>query len=137
MSRLAALAVAVVALALVPARAQAAETFVVAGPGAFALTYATPVAVVEPGGSLTFVNLEFEKHDVVQDVYADGVAGSADESWCSRFPVGGCPLFWSDQIRVFQRTTPVLGIDNLDPGGVYSFYCTVHPFMKGKLAVLP
>jgi plastocyanin len=42
-------------------------------------------------------------------------------------------LFWSPLVGLSQ-TTPVLGVSGLKPG-TYSFYCTLHPGMKGKLVV--
>jgi glucose/arabinose dehydrogenase len=135
--RLATLAVSVVSTALFPAPVSAADSVVVAGPGATATSYATPATVVDTAGSLTFLNTDVAIHDVVQDVAADGVSGPSDQPWCPLFADGACPLFWSEAITVAQRTTPVLGIPNLEPGGTYTFYCRFHPSMKGTLSVLP
>lgn len=138
MRRIVTLAAALAALTLVPAPAQAAETFIVASPGSFVSNYATPAATMHENGALTFVSVDVEQHDVVHDVDADGISGPSDRPWCTRFPEGECPLFWSDAIFVLgERTTPVLGTDALEAGNVYSFYCSFHPSMKGKLVVAP
>lgn len=137
MRRFVSLAVAVVALTIGPVPAEAAETFIVAGPGSFVSNYATPVATVQENGSLTFVSVDVDQHDVVHDVNADGISGPSDRPWCTSYAEGKCPLFWSDAIVLSERTTPVLGTDALEAGAVYSFYCSFHSSMKGKLVVAP
>ena len=47
-----------------------------------------------------------------------------------------CPVFWTKLIGLGQ-STDVKGIDKVKPGTVYSFFCTIHPGMKGKLIVAP
>jgi hypothetical protein len=84
---------------------------IVAGPGAFATTYATPVMATVRGGDLQFLNLDIQEHDVTS------TAG----------------LFKSDLIGVGQ-TASVAGVTNLPPG-TYGFYCSIHPGMRGTLLV--
>jgi hypothetical protein len=66
----------------------------------------------------------------------DHVWRTTKASWCSKTQVRRhqCPLFWSPLVGLNQRTQ-VLGVGTLSPG-TYSFYCTLHPGMKGKLIVL-
>ncbi len=90
---------------------------IVAGPGAASTTYATPVMVTEVGGPLTFVNLDIAQHDVV-----------------SRAQGPGGPLFRSKLIGLAQ-TAPVEGLDRVEAGKTYGFYCTIHPGMQGTLIV--
>jgi plastocyanin len=113
-----------------------------AGPAAKFYGYLTPVIVVEKGGELTFTSIDLERHDVVQDVEADGFGGSSKAPWCATghhhhgHVHEACPVFWSKLIGLTQTTT-VLGLDKVEPGKVYSFYCTLHHGMKGKLVVRP
>lgn len=129
-------ALALVALAAPGAGAQEAESAVVAQPGAFFTTYATPLVVVQEGGALTFTNLDVPQHNVVQDVAADGFAGPDTQPWCDRFEDEECPLFWTPLIGLTEDA-PVQGLENAEAGTVYSFYCTIHPNMVGKLVVAP
>ena len=91
---------------------------IVAGPGAYGSTYATPVAVTTVDGSVTFVNFDVAQHDVV-----------ADEKGPD-----GQPLFRSDLIG-FNETAPVKGLDRVQSGKTYGFYCSLHPGMNGQLVV--
>lgn len=133
-----ALLVAACAFALVgPGSAVAADgQQVVTGPTAKYYGYLTPVVVIAKGGAVTYTNLDLERHNVVQDVNADGVHGSSKAKWCSQFPKGKCPIFYSPLIGLGQSTA-VQGLKYVAPGQVYTFYCTLHPGMKGKLVVQP
>lgn len=116
-------------------------------PGALALVqakvtgYATPVIVVTRGEEITFTNLDLEKHNVVQDIATDGKGSKKLMPWCEK-PKSGhhgqhhaeCPIFWSELIGLGE-TAPVLGLNNVKSGEIYSFYCTLHHGMKGKLIV--
>lgn len=117
--------------------------YAAAVPGSYLTTYANPLVVARVGGPLTFINTDIESHDVVArcpssnpDNCAD-YYGSDDELWCvpTLSPPGKCPIFWSELIGI--ATTPVLGLDQVQPGKVYNFYCTKHPGMVGRLVVLP
>jgi polyvinyl alcohol dehydrogenase (cytochrome) len=108
---------------------------VVSTPGSATYGYLTRATVVQQGGDLTYTNADIVKHDVVQDVRADGFGGPANQPWCNRYPKGKCPLFWSDQIGIGAQT-PVLGLANAKSGQTYTFYCTIHPNMQGSLLVL-
>ncbi|MGH2830903.1 MAG: cupredoxin domain-containing protein [Actinomycetota bacterium] len=116
-------------LGLLPHASFAADSAIVAGPGATFSTYATPVMAYLRGGTLTLVNLDIDGHDVV----ADDTRAPGTAPWC---PAGGprCPLFYAELIGLAQ-TAPVNGLDDLAPG-VYMFHCSPHPWMKGRLAVL-
>ncbi|MEA2646402.1 MAG: hypothetical protein QOE92_1485, partial [Chloroflexota bacterium] len=91
---------------------------VLAGPGAYATTYATPVMSIRAGGVLQFANADLPQHDVV----------AADSA-------GGAPLFRS-HLAGIGEVVPVTGADKLAQGK-YGFYCSIHPGMTGTLLVLP
>ena len=115
--------------------APAADIPFVAVPGAYinpAGTFGSPVAVVTVGGGITFANLDIQRHDfVADDVYRPD--GSA--AWCDESNLGRCPLFWTRLLSIGQ-STPVLGLDLVESGKTYPFYCTIHPWMLGKLAAV-
>jgi outer membrane protein assembly factor BamB/plastocyanin len=91
---------------------------VVAGPGAASTGYATPAVIAFAGGKLSFANLDVVQHDVTaQDRGSDGR-----------------PLFQSKLIGLGE-TAPVEGVEKLQSGKSYAFYCTVHPGMRGTLVV--
>jgi polyvinyl alcohol dehydrogenase (cytochrome) len=111
---------------------------VVSGPQGQSYGYLTPEIVMQKGGSLGYSNFDLVRHNVVQDVNADGKALSRAKArhtkWCSQFKRGKCPMFWSKLIGLGQ-SIDVLGVDRLK-AGTYSFFCTLPPGMKGKLVVL-
>lgn len=111
---------------------------VVSGPEAQEYGYLTPQVVVNQGGTLQYANFDVVRHNVVQDVAADGFGYKGPKrkqpSWCKQFKKHKCPLFYS-KLQGLTQTEDVQGVDNLKPG-TYSFYCTLHPGMKGKLTVL-
>ncbi len=92
---------------------------IVAGPGGFATTYVTPAMVTRVGGPLSFVNNDLPQHDVV------AVDKAPD----------GSPLFKTPLIGIGE-VAPVTGLDRVESGRTYGFYCSIHPGMKGTLAVL-
>jgi len=98
--------------------------------------YLTPVVVIQRGGSITYTNLDLERHDVVQDVKTDHIHGSSRRPWCRQFPRRRCPVFYSPLIGLGQSES-VQGLRYVKPGQVYTFYCTLHPGMTGKLVVEP
>ncbi|HEU0130572.1 MAG TPA: PQQ-binding-like beta-propeller repeat protein [Mycobacteriales bacterium] len=91
---------------------------VVAGPGAFYSTYATPIMVAPAGGPLSFVNNDLPQHDVV------AVDHGPD----------GLPLFRSALVGLGE-VTPVEGMDRVEHGHSYAFFCSIHPGMRGTLVV--
>ncbi|HET7482933.1 MAG TPA: hypothetical protein VFK89_08740, partial [Actinomycetota bacterium] len=54
--------------------------------------------------------------------------------WCSAYPKGSCPLFWSPSIGTGE-STEVQGLQVLKSGEQYPFYCSIHPGMKGTIVV--
>jgi len=112
--------------------APSAESTVVSVAQAQSYGYATPYMVVQHGGKLQYANFDIVRHNVVQDPAADHKARKSGP-WCSNYPKGKCPLFWSKLIGLNQ-SEQVLGINSLKPG-TYSFYCSLHPGMKGTLVV--
>jgi outer membrane protein assembly factor BamB len=91
---------------------------IVAGPGAVYTTYATPAMTVQKGGSLSFVNLDAPQHDVTADDKAPD----------------GTPLFWS-RLGGLGEVVPVEGLDRVETGKSYGFFCSLHPGMRGTLLV--
>lgn len=127
--------VAAASAALVLGAAAPAHAAVAAAvPGSFAAGFATPVVVTAPGEAITFVNADPAPHNFV----ADGVYLSKKDAkksrWCSAFTAKTCPLFWSPTIAAGE-TTEVEGVDRLEAGQQYPFFCSVHPGMKGTLVV--
>src|SRR3954447_885397 len=116
------------------AAASAAESTVVSVAQGQSYGYATPVMLMPKGGKLQYANFDLVRHNVVQDVLADHKSlKNGKAKWCRQFKRGKCPLFYSPLIGLGQ-SEPVLGVGNLK-AGTYSFYCTLHPGMKGKLVV--
>lgn len=96
--------------------------------------YLTPVMVVERGGELGYANFDIVQHDVVHDVTEDGIANKKKDKWCRNFDRGECPLFWSARAGLGEEV-PVRGLRNVKSGEIYTFFCTLHPGMKGRLVV--
>lgn len=112
-------------LALVPGGATAAPLegvavngTIVAGPGGFISpgTYATPVVTVPKGTRAVFYNGDIAQHDVM-----------------SITKKGKKPLFASKLVGL-GHSSPVTGTEKL-PAGNYTFFCTRHHWMQGKLVV--
>jgi plastocyanin len=80
--------------------------------------YATPVMVTQVGGPLSFLNLDVVQHDVV-----------AEEKGPD-----GRPVFNTKLIGLGE-TAPVEGLDKVQAGRSYPFYCSLHPGMRGTLSV--
>ena len=128
-----------VGLFLVPATATATEVdqgpVIVSVAASQFYGYATPVMTVQAGGELSYANFDIVQHDVVHDVAEDGIANKKKDKWCRSFDKGECPLFWSARAGLGD-VIPVQGLGNLKTGDVYTFFCTLHPGMKGRLVVL-
>ena len=112
----------------------AAVNNIVSGPQGQFYGYLTPAVLASRGGEMSYTNIDLVRHDVVQDPRTDGVAGPDNQPWCGRFPAGKCPVFWTPLIGLGQ-TTAVKGLENVKAGTVYSFYCSLHPGMRGRLVV--
>jgi plastocyanin len=119
-----------------PTAGAASAAQAVTGPTAKYYGYLTPVIVIQKGEGITYTNLDVERHNVTQDVNTDGVHGSSKRKWCTLFPAGKCPVFYSPLIGLGQSVS-VRGLQYVKPGQVYTFYCTLHPGMKGHLIVAP
>ena len=85
---------------------------------AFYMTYATPVMVTPVGEPLSFVNNDLPQHDVVA---------------VDRGP-DGLPLFSSRLVGIGE-ITPVNGLENVEHGRSYAFFCSIHLGMRGTLVV--
>jgi len=123
------------------ARDADAEARGATGPAGKFYGYLTPVITISKGDALTFDNLDLDRHNIVQDVEADGEGGPSKARWCkethSHHDHGdACPLFWSKLIG-FQESSQVKGLKRVKAGETYTFFCTLHHGMKGNLVVLP
>jgi plastocyanin len=85
-------------------------------------------------GKVLYTNLDVVRHDVVQDPRTDGLASNGKDPWCKRFK-GKCPVFWTPLLGLGE-TTELKGLKNTQPGKTYTFYCSLHPGMRGSLAVV-
>lgn len=125
---------AAVAALLVAAPAPARAAVAAAGPGGFAAGFATPVVVSAPGEAITFTNADVAPHNFV----ADGVYLPKKEAkkarWCSAYTAKTCPFFWSATVGAGE-SADVEGVERLESGKQYPFFCSVHPGMKGTLVV--
>lgn len=127
-----------------PAGAMPAEELrAAAGPGSFILGYLTPTITISKGDSIVFTNLDAFSHDIVHDVKADGFGGKHNVPWCQTGKghkhgkhSAPCPVFWSPLVPT-GGSTQVIGLTRVKPGTTYSFFCTEHHNMKGKLVVNP
>ena len=151
------------AMLWVPAgRAAAADGgpfVIVSGPGSGNSTYLPPVAIARARNDLMLVNADPARHDVlaaehyapVQCPDEPGMCPEGTPVWCLPqdpsaewnavtnllpYPPGECPLFWSALIGIAE-STPVLGTEYLQPGELYPFTCSIHPWMNATLYVLP
>ena len=116
----------------VPAPASAAVA--ATGPGGFLAGFLPPVVVVAPGEGITYANADIAPHNfVAYDAFMTKKQARKGK-WCSGYDSGKCPLFWSQTITAGE-TTEVLGLENLESGKTYGFYCSLHPGMKGTLIV--
>lgn len=120
----------VVILGAQPARAAVAVT----GPGGFVAGFVPPVVVVAPGEGITYANADIAPHNFMAYEAYMTKKQAKKSPWCSAYDRGRCPLFWSDTITAGQ-TTEVLGLENVQSGEQYTFYCSLHPGMKGTLIV--
>jgi len=94
------------------------EGIVATGPGATYYGYLPPATVTEVGGPLNYTNGDIARHDVVaRERGADGQ-----------------PLFKSE-LAALGETVPVNGLENVESGKTYEFFCSVHPGMRGQLIV--
>lgn len=108
----------------------------VAGPQAQLYGYLTPALVLSKSlGRVVYTNLDVVRHDVVQDVRTDGVASNGKDPWCKQFATGKCPVFWTPLLGLGE-STDLRGLSNTVSGKSYSFYCSLHPGMRGTLAVV-
>lgn len=105
--------VAMVAMLAALTPANAAPGFVVAIPGSTSAGYATRAAVLQRGNNLKFVNLDVPLHDVV-----------FTHNSSIRSPLIG-----------LGKQAFVAGANTL-PKGVFGFYCSIHPNMRGNLRVI-
>ena len=120
-----------VLVALVGAAVPARAALVVTIPGnEFYEYFATPQAVTIKGGPLYLANADNVDHSIQS--YAVRPAGNA--RWCGLFEQGLCPLFWSPLVA--RGAVAVEGLQDVQSGTEYEFYCGVHLWMHGTLRVL-
>lgn len=94
------------------------EGTIATGPGATYYGYLPPVTVTQVGGPLNYTNGDIARHDVVAR---------------ERGP-DGQPLFKSE-LAALGETVPVNGLENVESGETYEFFCSIHPGMRGQLIV--
>jgi polyvinyl alcohol dehydrogenase (cytochrome) len=113
-----------------------AAPHIVAGPQAQFAGYLTPAMVASKQlGRVLYTNLDIVRHDVIQDPRTDGVAGKGKDPWCKRFKPGRCPVFWTPLLGLGE-SAELQGLKNAQAGRTYTFYCSLHPGMRGSLAVV-
>lgn len=118
--------------AMLLAQGSAQAVVGVAGPGAEAAGFATPAIVVPKGQGLTFVNTDPASYN--HNLWAfDTFLPTNSAPWCSGFPHGRCPAFWSQTISA-GGVTPVEGVPALK-AGQYKFWCSLHDLMIGTLVI--
>lgn len=115
--------------------------YIVSGPGdTYKPVFTQPVVVIDADDAVTLVHADpTGLHDVVAKTIGSDAAPHCGEDANPflpgiqrRFPLGACPIFWSDLIGAAQ-TTPVRGTGNVAPLTVYEFYCSIHTNMIGRL----
>ncbi|MEA2517753.1 MAG: hypothetical protein QOG16_1591 [Actinomycetota bacterium] len=111
---------------------QADAAVIAAGPGSFAAGFLTPVSVGTGAAPLTFVNGDIQPHNVIASADFLDKATAKKTAWCKGYAKTKCPVFWSATIGT-GGNTPVLGLENLESGKQYAFFCSIHPGMKGTL----
>ena len=122
------------AAALVAGPASPADAVVVvAVPGSFQTTYGTPVAVTPAGGPLFFVNTDIQPHDVVAVNKYLPTSQAKKAPWCKKYSPRKCPAFWSQSISAGETAVDL----RFAKPGTYTFYCEIHPRMRGTLVILP
>ncbi|MGH2727463.1 MAG: hypothetical protein ACRDKS_10890 [Actinomycetota bacterium] len=92
--------------------ASAAPALIIAGPGSAASTYDTPFVVQQKGKAVTFYNFDIAQHDV--------------RSTSGKFFTGLIGL---------GKHAKLVGAKALAKG-TYTFFCSIHPNMKGKLRII-
>jgi plastocyanin len=123
---------AVASLMIVGTSNQADAAVVAAGPGGFAAGFLTPVSVAPVGGPLTFANADIQPHNVIATADFLDKKTAKKTAWCKGYAKTKCPLFWSATVGTGGQT-PVLGLENIESGKQYAFFCSIHPGMKGTL----
>lgn len=91
---------------------------ILAGPGASSLGYLIGSATTSVGGPVSLMNLDVVQHDVTAD---------------QRGP-DGAPLFSTPLIGTGQAAQ-VVGLDRVQAGQTYGFFCSLHANMRGQLIV--
>jgi plastocyanin len=118
----------VAAIAPVEATPVPVPSVALAGPGGFAVGFATPVVPMLQGGSVTFVNTDVATHNVRSRATVLKRVRSGKGYKTIRVP-----LFTSASIGVGE-TADVVGVARLKPG-TYAFICSIHPNMAAQLQV--
>ena len=105
----------------------------VAAIGAAGGGYTTENVVTVVGGTVEFVNLDLDIHNFTAFDAFLSKKDAKSRTWCGAYRKNKCPVFWSKTTGPGE--TQVQGLDSIEPGE-YTFFCTVHPAMKGTLQVL-
>lgn len=127
-----AVAGAIASLIVAATGSPAGAAVALAGPGGFAVGFATPVVIAPAATGLTFVNGDIQPHNVIANETFLSKKVAKKNAWCKDYPKGKCPAFWSETVPLGE-TAEVLGLENLTTGEQYSFFCSIHPAMVGTL----
>jgi hypothetical protein len=63
------------------------------------------------------------------------MASKGKDPWCKRFAKGKCPVFLAPLLGLGE-SAELQGLKNTVAGKSYTFYCSLHPGMRGTLAVV-
>jgi plastocyanin len=91
----------------------AVGTTIATGPGGASYGYLTPAMVTQVGGPVNYTNGDIARHDVVSSE----------------------PGLFRSALASTGQTVPVEGLENVESGKTYEFFCSLHPNMKGQLIV--
>jgi plastocyanin len=120
----------ILALLVALAPGQAGAQVIATGPNAQTTGYTGVVFVAVKGQPLEYVNGDITVHNVV----SDAIRTAADPApHCLSYP---CPLFTSGEPIGVGETTTVEGLDDLETGVLYPFFCAPHPSMRAFLVVV-
>jgi len=62
--------------------------------------------------------------------------GPGDQPWCDLFAPEPCPLFYTPLVSLGE-VVPIPGLEHAAHLVLYEYQCSIHPSMRGQLAVVP
>ena len=124
---------------LVVAAPAASAAEITTGPAGSDTGFAPSVVVIAPGETVTYWNFDalIVGHNIAASDAFHSKKAARKVKWCSSYPKGKCPLFWSDSVYPWppNNSTKVLGMGFVKSGTEYGFICRAHPSMKGTFLV--